>query len=222
MSNFKYSADLCECGRPKKARSRRCAACASAHPEGQQASMYNTCPSCGGPKTSRAKLCRRCAHPDHLAEELLDKRPWYGVAPDYSKVPEDFARAFAGFFMGEGCVHFGKTATEQACRVDVGVHVADIAVLELAQLYFGGSISRFRNRPLANWRLQGMLPVREFLRLVKRFSEPLKAIKMQDVDIMLDYVDWRLTQPHHLGPDMKAEQYRWLEYLKFVKVRPTS
>jgi hypothetical protein len=218
MSSFRYSADICECGRPKKRTSRRCQVCASAHPEGKQARIYDTCPVCGGPKTKRSKTCRHCHFPDHTAKELEGGRPWYGVAPDFSQVPEDFFRALAGFLMGEGCVSVGHQPNFSP-RVDIGVHIDDLGVLETTQSYLGGSIHRHSNRPLATWRYQGLLPVRGLLLKIKEYAGPLQAIKMNDVGVVLDYIDWRLSRPHLLSQDDKRVQAEWLEKSKAVKRR---
>lgn len=218
MSAFRYTADICECGRPKKKTSKRCQVCASAHPEGKQASLYDTCPVCGGSKTKKAKKCRRCHLPDHAIEELEEGRPWYGTAPDLSHVPEDFFRAFAGFVMGEGYIATGHRPSFSP-RVDIGIHTDDLEVLKTAQSYFGGSIYYSPNRPLATWRYQGLLPVKELLLKVKEFAGPLRAIKANDIDVVLGYIDWRLSRPHHLSRDDKRVQAEWCKKSKATKKR---
>jgi len=217
MSGFKYHFSLCECGRPKKDTSKRCSVCSSAHPSEKFQKAYDLCPSCGGPKSKRSRFCRHCAHPDHLGEDF-SKRPWYGSAPDYSGVPENYLCAFAGFLMGEGCIAMGQDPN-WAPRIDIGIHIDDIGVLELAQSYFGGSIHRFSKRPLASWRLQSLLPVRELLLRVRPYASLLSAIKINDIDIALGYIEWRLSRPHHLGPSDRQVQLEWKARLKAVKVR---
>ncbi len=209
MSNFKYHYNLCECGRPKKDTSRRCAACTT----GSGA----ICPKCGGPMSKKSRLCRLCRFPGKSPEELAH-RPWYGETPDFSGVPVEYIYALAGFVAGEGSISMGLEPNWSP-RVDIGIHIDDIALLEKAQSYFGGSIYRFPNRPLADWRLKGLLPVRDFLILIRSGIASLSAIKLNDLDLALGYIDWRLSRPHHLEEGDKLIQREWHARLKAVKVR---
>lgn len=141
----------------------------------------------------------------------------HGESPDLSHVPEDFARAFAGFFMGEG--HVTISSKPYTVRMDIGVHSDDVEVLREVQRYFGGSLCILRTRPLANWRLQGLLKTRAVLQMIQAYAMPLKARKLEDVQIALEYIEWRIAQPHLLGANGKAAVEKWRERIKAVKVR---
>jgi hypothetical protein len=217
MSDWVYSSDLCGCGQPKKKSSRRCANCASASPSPEFVRKYKTCPGCGGYMSPKAKLCRGCAHPVKDPNELGQTRPWYGEEPDYSHVPEDFLRAFAGFFMGEGCVRI-KTRP-YSLLVDIGLHEADRRTLELCQHYFGGSFQVKNYNHQCSWRLQGIRNVAELMKLVIEYAGPLESIKMKDAQIAVDYANFRLSLPQHLNEEQKQAIEEWRSLMSSVKVR---
>jgi len=167
----------------------------------------------------KAQLCRACATGarDKQAAQLDSVRPWFGVEPDYSGVPEDFFRAFAGFFMGEGSINI--KAKPFTVLVDVALHTDNRGVLTRAQSYFGGSVFDYHNHPISDWRLQGLLPCRAFLTRVRDHASPLGAIKTRGIDIALAYIEWRLTRPHHLSDEDKAEVERWRHRLVEARKR---
>lgn len=210
MSDFKYHYNLCECGNPKKDTSKRCAKCSTA-------SKGDVCPGCGGIKSKKAKLCRSCCFPGRKVEDL-HRRPWYGVAPNFSQIPRDYLIAFAGFLMGEGCISIGHNP-HWSPRVDIGVHKDDDGTVLLAQENFGGSIYYHSNRPLVTWRLQGLLPVKTLLELIRPSSALLSAIKIDDLDIALEYINWRLSRKHHLTKEDKVTRETFVIRMKSCKTR---
>lgn len=217
MSDWIYSSDLCECGRPKKKSSQRCSVCSSASPSPENLRKYKTCPGCGGYMSPKAKLCRSCTHPSKNPNELGKTRPWYGDEPDYSHVPEDFLRAFAGFFMGEGCVHIKNKP--YSLVLDISLHEEDQRTLELCQHFFGGALWHHPRKHQSQWRLQGIRNVSELMKLVLEYASPLESIKARDARIAIEYADFRLSLPHHLNEEQKQEIEEWRSLMSSVKVR---
>lgn len=216
MSTFKYISDYCECGNLKMKSAEKCATCASAKPGTR---YVDTCPTCGGAKTKRARQCKACATGSRN-RQFEETRPWYGEEPDFDHVPESFRYLFAGFFHGEGNVHI--MSNPYSLRLAIGLHSDDIEALHCIQSYFGGSISLSSTRPHAYWYKSGNLECRAVCQIILDYGSELRAIKEKDVKLAIQYVNWRLQQPHHLTSKLKAEVERWRTRMSKVKQRTSG
>lgn len=215
-------ADYCSCGRPKYKKAKRCATCHAAKPREDNAGLYNNCPQCNNPKRKTAKLCQACRLSREIGEPIRQNRNWWGDVPDYSNVGPAFAALAAGFVCGEGCIRLDKSF---ASNIKIGLHSDDAETLWVMRDVFGGSVNYGRSRPIAYWVLNGLGKIGAFLRLILPHARLLKSLKVRDMEIMLEYVEWRMSigrawgRNKPLSPEHCAIRKEFYERLRAVKVR---
>lgn len=236
MKNRKSEYDLCpDCQRPKMKHSKYCRRCSYLHrsewkPRSDSTTHLRICPDCGGPKQVKATRCRDCkdkmgveAYPRHATFKPGND---YGRLVNYDLLTDAWLYWFCGFFMGEGSAsirqakHKDSSGITYTAGLNLTARYDDLAVLQDIQQKLGGSLSYNKPKkgnPEIRWNTTRFDNVKAICELLIKYNVGV-AKKVQDVQIVLDYCNWRLTQPHH-KPDWAAAEvfYRRCKSVKVFK-----
>jgi len=147
------------------------------------------CISCGHQTSSPVSICYRCPtiKIDQVSLEFIDQ--------------------FIGLFLGEGSISIALLKPNQfrarpTTRLVMSLvqREDDIANLQAIQKYLGGNINvdnhRNRKNPVGRWTLTRHANQLDVLRAVQARAL-LPARKLNDVDIALEWLGWKLGQPFH-------------------------
>lgn len=155
------------------------------------------CPKCGGPKSFPAKHCLKCREVTHTAIGLPNR----GEKRDFSELDPLWVAQFVGWFHGEGCARIHKTSQRtynSSCVIKL--RADDQAVLKDIQAKLGGRFAlpglREGHTQEAIWETTNIYDSMAVMELI-RDNTIIPGKKLQDVLICLDFIYWRLAQPHH-------------------------
>jgi hypothetical protein len=223
MPQVKHRPVACPtCGTPLPNPTARCVVCAPLPPS--RPNGYQLCPACWHLRPASATVCPHCQA--GVAADVSPKR-WWGTPPDYSAVPEDFLRVFAGFFLGEGTVVILSSTNADGehlgIRASIGLRDDDAPVLKMAHNWFPGS-SLYRKGHLANaganwkpqlfWNLNGLARNLAFLPLMQLYGSVLPCKKHKDIENGLAYIRWRISRPLRFTPDDWAVAHEFVDRLR--------
>lgn len=147
---------------------------------------------------SRRYKCLKCGEICFTSTQIC----WRCPTIDLDSIPDNIKHQSVGLFLGEGNVslrinnvtHYTNIIVQMALRAD------DADVLRTLQAYFTGTIwiaktaSTFTKSPMVQWGITRTANSYLFLVMVKNLAV-IPAKKLRDVDIGIEWCEWRLSQP---------------------------
>lgn len=213
-----YTFDTCpNCGGMKNVQAKQCRNCYCARGQSKHGHPRDICPSCGGTKDSRAALCKACRENSRGRKYTRSPRKPAGHQPNWDLIDETWITEFRGFFMGEGS--FAIDTNTGSVSISLSLRKDDEAALRDIQEKLGGTIYYSDAGRVARWSTGGLDHSLRIFKLLTGSRIPCK--KQRDIALGIEYIEWRLSQPFHLGPEGQAtvnEYRRLLSDIRAFKV----
>lgn len=206
------------CGGEMNSRSKKCKRCTGSKTVENQPSLIDTCPICGGPKTKVSKTCKGCQY-KKAKEKHAPRR--FQTPADLSTITDDWWLAFVGFFMGEGGAGLYSTngSLPRVC-LTISLRADDAALIEDIASKLGGNVYEEKpegRNPLAKWSVTSHRLVDPIVRKMLDYCL-LPAKKIDDLNLIVEYLDWRKSKPHHLSPEDRKIALTYPDRMKAIHV----
>lgn len=143
--------------------------------------------------------------------------------PNWQSLTDEFLLQFIGLFLGEGCVrlHKNKGGTVSV-QMAIKLRSDDLPTLKEIHARLGGSVhvskpSFRKQNPEATWSIHQQDDIETILRLIRPLiTIPMRKVK--EIDLAIEFVDWRKSQPFHNLDREKCDEFlrRIQELRKFV------
>ena len=206
------------CGGQKRVNAKLCYNCSRS--DGHTRHRKESCPVCGRPKLISSVVCRSCKWRKEVPTKTgLIRKKAEARHVDISTVSIEFAHQFIGLLLGEGCVRFhSRPEGNISCAIQIKLRADDAATLKELHNRLGGSFGldarKDNHSPEARWTLCN----RDDIESLLKFIRPLIILpmrKVQEIDLMLEYIEWRKPQhPHLVDHEVTKEFYARMAQLK--------
>ena len=174
-----------------------------------------TCPGCGGQMDYRSRLCKNCYGVAQAFPNRFDASEWH---ERIDKLDAVWICNFVGLFLGEGSVFFsrgGKSKTV-TCSLGIALRSDDKPMLEDIHLKLGGSLYDDKKYNRVFWKVSTLARVEAVLRLILGFCY-LPAKKLDDVRLVLEFIDWRFSVGFRLTDEDKAVAESFVEQMRTIR-----
>lgn len=203
------------CGGEMNSRSKRCKRCTGSKTAKSRPDQIDTCPICGGLKTKVSKTCKGCQYKQAKRKHAPRR---FQTPADLSVIPDDWWLAFVGLFMGEGGAGLytaAGTALPRVC-LTMSLRADDAALIEDVAEKLGGNVyyeERKDANPLIKWSVTSHRLVGPIARKMLDYCI-LPAKKVEDLKLIVEYLDWRYSKPHHLSDEDRRIAMQYPERMK--------
>lgn len=170
---------------------------------------YDTCPLCGALKRKAAANCKDCRR--HLSNTPPEEINLSGVS-------DIWLAEFRGLFYGEGSAMIVKNGKASFAPIlTIGLRDDDARVIIDIQRVLGGRIFyQTRNNPnhgsVIRWREMNLYRCAQICKLLLQGRIPAK--KMNDIRLVLDFCEWRMTTPYNFTDETRQEAERRFNELR--------
>lgn len=185
-----HSWKTCACGNRMANNAKTCQKCR------RKPEAY-ICPHCGGPKSFSSKTCIDCRNPVYTSTGVRNR----SEEKDLSGLDPLWVSQFVGWFHGEGSVRIHKTNKgTYAGGCTIKLRADDQAVLRNIHETLGGRFffpnHREGHSPEVVWEITQINGLKAVLELIRDFTI-IPGKKLQDVLIVLEFINWRMSQTYH-------------------------
>ena len=178
------------------------------------------CPKCGSPMDKRSIHCRGCFSSGkpriYKAPKIPHaKKPRANLpTPNWELLQENpnWIYQFVGIFHGEGSVSIHRTnQNTYIARLMFGLRQDDKAVMDSILIMLGGKViydpARGNSKPMLRWEFSKQSEILNILYLIRDFTL-LPAKKLRDVNLVIEFCEWRQSQPFHVKDWTPALSFR--------------